>query len=226
MKHIDITFDFETAALCPTAAPLSLGAVAWDRNAKESPFLDDLLYDAKIPSDFFVNIDLASGFVAGLTIDTQTQEWWKMQSQKAKDALLIQPKRSLKAAIQDFFTWIEDIQKTVGAETVCLWCQGSDFDIAILRNICYVMNIDIPVRYTNFRDHRSVCMEFAAKVLEEPNTDACIPARDPKKAYALVDEYKVPSSLEEGWAGACVAHTPVFDCRKSIYSTWQLMRQL
>lgn len=220
MKHLDITFDLETAALCPTAAPLSLGAVAWDRNSKETPFLDDL----KIESDFFVSIDLASGFVSGLTIDQQTQEWWKKQSQEAKDALLTQPKRALQSAIHDFFTWIENIQQTVGAETVCLWCQGSDFDIAILHNICYVLGIDIPVRYTNFRDHRSVCMEFAAKVLEEPNSDACIPAKDPKKAYALVDEYKESLSLWEGRGG--VSHTPVFDCRKSIFSTWQLMRQL
>ncbi len=210
MKHLDITFDLETAALCPTAAPLSIGAVAWDRYNRQYPFLETEDTD----TTFFSNIDLASSFVAGLTIDTQTQEWWKKQSQKAKDALLSQPKRSLKCAIQDFFTWIEDVRKAVGAETVCLWSQGSDFDIAILRNICYVLGIDIPIRYMNFRDHRSVVMEFAAKVLEEPNSDECVPAKDPRKAYELVKEYKDGES-----------HTPVFDCKKSIYSTWQIMQQ-
>lgn len=220
MKHIDITFDFETAALCPTAAPLSLGAVAWNRSSKETPFIGD----TKIPSYFFCNTNLASCFVEGLTIDAQTQEWWKKQTPQAKAALIAQPCKHLRVAIQDFFDWIENIMKDLGAETVCLWCQGSDFDIAILRNICYVLDMEIPIRYTNFRDHRSVMMEFAAKVLEEPNTDACSPAKDPKKAYALVDEYKESLSLGEGRGG--VSHTPVFDCCKSIYSTWQLIHQL
>lgn len=211
MKHLDITFDFETAALCPTAAPLSIGAVAWDRNGKESPFIDD----PGICSDFFANIDLSSCFVAGLTFDAQTQEWWKKQSEKAKNALLVGTKLTLKDTIKEFFEWIDEMRKAVGAETVCLWSQGSDFDIAILRHICYIMNIDIPVRYTNFRDHRSVVMEFAAKVLEEPNSDECVPAKDSRKAYELVKEYKDGES-----------HTPVFDCKKSIFSTWQILKSV
>lgn len=210
MKHIDITFDFETAALCPTAAPLSIGAVAWNRNAKQSPFFETREFVA----DFFTNIDLTSCFFAGLTIDKKTQLFWSEQSEEAKNALLAGPKHTLRDTITDFFAWIEEIRKVVGAETVCLWSQGSDFDIAIMRNICEVLNMEIPVKYSNFRDHRTACMEFAAKVMEEVD-GSCPPAQNPKKAYALVDEYK------DG-----IPHTPVFDCKKSIYSTWQLMHQV
>ncbi len=38
----DITFDLETCALCPTAAVMSTGAVVWNRDGEDTPFLDDL----------------------------------------------------------------------------------------------------------------------------------------------------------------------------------------
>lgn len=211
MKHIDITFDLETAALCPTAAPLSIGAVVWDRNGETTPFLDT----REFVTEFFTNIDMTSCFVEGLSIDTQTQEWWQKQSEQAKRALLAEPKSALKETTLAFFAWIEEVCKAVDAESVCLWSQGSDFDIAILRNICYVLDIDIPFRYTNFRDHRSVMMEMAARKLKD-DAGACIPAKDPRMAYSLVDRYKED--------GDRVSHTPVFDCKKSIFSTWQMMK--
>ena len=209
MKHIDITFDLETAALCPTAAPLSIGAVAWDRNGTGTPFIEDI-------PDFFLGIDLTSCFCEELTIDACTQSWWAKQSKEAKDALVNCKKSPIKAAIKSFFDWIGTVIETTGAESVCLWSQGSDFDIAILRNICYVLDIDIPIRYTNFRDHRSVFLELAARRLKDTD-GSCWPAKAPCKAYDLVERYK---------DGEGVDHTPVFDCKKSIYSTWQMMNMV
>lgn len=34
MKHLDVTFDLETASLSPTAAIIQIGAVAWNRFEK------------------------------------------------------------------------------------------------------------------------------------------------------------------------------------------------
>lgn len=39
MRTIDITFDLETTSLQSTAAIMSFGAVAWNRQAKINPFL-------------------------------------------------------------------------------------------------------------------------------------------------------------------------------------------
>lgn len=38
---IDITFDLETCALCLTAVVMSIGAVVWNRDGEDTPFLDD-----------------------------------------------------------------------------------------------------------------------------------------------------------------------------------------
>lgn len=211
MKTLDITIDFETCALTPTAAVMSLGAVAWDRYGNQTPFISQ---DGC--TDFFARIDLTSCFTEGFTIDRDTQEWWQKQSEEAKKNLLKTDAVDIRLAIQLLFDYIEGIKGIVGAESVCLWSQGSDFDIAILRNICYVLGMELPIRYTNFRDHRTVCMEMADVLLDDDAFEN-LPAKKPCKAYELVERYK---------DGEGVTHTPVYDCKKSIYSTWQMMQKM
>lgn len=214
MKILDITFDLETCSLCPTAAVMSIGAVAWDRNGEGSPFI----YDEKgsdYNSQYNVHIDMRRMIVDAFTIDPDTQNWWSQQSNEAKEAVLdsdeCAPCTDIIDAIRDVFSWINDLKEENGYDTVNLWCQGSDFDIAILRNICYKYKINIPVKYTNFRDHRTFFMEGARMICEMDGTEF-----DPKKAYSLVEDYD----------GKGAPHDPVFDCKRSIYSTWQMMQML
>lgn len=211
MKTLDLTVDLETCALTPTAAVMTIGAVAWDRYSNQTPFISH-----NGETDFFARIDLASCFVEGLTIDSDTQDWWKKQSEEAKKALLKGEAVDIRLAMELLFTWIEGIKQMVGAESVCLWSQGSDFDIAILRNICYQLGMELPIRYSNFRDHRTVCMEMADILMDEGQLEN-IPAKKPCKAYELVERYT---------DGEGITHTPLFDCKKSIYSTWQMMQKM
>ena len=206
----DVTLDLETCALCPTAAVMSIGAVAWDRDQVDTPFYEegnmnnaDYLY--------LRHVDLRSQFVNGFTFDQDTANWWASRSKEAKSAVTapdIQPCDSVKNVVVDFFQWIKEIAN--GGE-ICLWSQGSDFDIAILRNICQKFQIDILVSYKNFRDHRTFFLEGARIIL-----DAALQPYDPSRAYSLVEPYE----------GDGVAHDPIFDCKRSIYSTWQMMKHL
>ena len=41
---------------------------------------------------------------------------------------------------------------------------------------------------------------------------------DLSKTFDMVEDYK---NIEQG-----AEHDPVFDCKRSIYSTWQMMRKL
>lgn len=215
---LDITIDFETCALCPTAAVMSVGAVAWNRHNIESPFFTVSKDSNKLDADcvFSAHVDLRSMFVDGFTFDADTAKWWSMQSEKAKEAVLEWDSEegscfTIEAVIRHFIEWVDDVKMATGETDVCLWSQGSDFDIAILRNICYKYGIKVPVCYKNFRDHRTFFMEGAHVICDLAGVDF-----DPKRAYTLVDE------LED----ECVAHDPVSDCKRSIYSTWQMMRHL
>ena len=215
---LDITIDFETCSLCPTAAVMSIGAVAWKRDNETSPFyqLIDGTHDPA--SVFSCHIDLRSMFVNGFTFDERTAAWWKAKTDEAKDSLLSNdsyelPCRPIDVAVKDLFEWIEDFKKEQREHDVCFWAQGSDFDIAILRNICYKFGIDMPLPHTGFRDHRTFTYEAARLIF-----DSCDMPYDPSKTYDMVKDYK---TIEQG-----AEHDPVFDCKRSIYSTWQMMRKL
>ena len=215
---LDITIDFETCSLCPTAAVMSIGAVAWKRDNETSPFyqLADGTHDPS--SVFSCHIDLRSMFINGFTFDERTAAWWGTKMDESKASLLSSdsyelPCRPIEVAVKDLFEWANDFKKEQGEQDVCLWAQGADFDIAILRNICYKFGIQTPLPYTNFRDHRTFTYEAAHLIC-----NSCDMSYDPSKTYDMVEDYK---NIEQG-----AEHDPVFDCKRSIYSTWQMMRKL
>ena len=215
---LDITIDLETCSLCPTAAVMSIGAVAWRRDDDTLPFyhLEDGMQDPA--SVFSCHIDLRSMFINRFTFDDKTAAWWETKTDEAKDSLLSSdsyelPCRPIDTAVKDLFEWIEDFKKEQGEQDVCLWAQGSDFDIAVLRNICYKFGIDSPLPYTSTRDHRTFIYE-AARLIYNAKGEAY----DPSKAYDIVVDFK---DIDKG-----AEHDPVFDCKRSIYYTWQMMRKL
>ena len=215
---LDITIDFETCSLCPTAAVMSIGAVAWKRDNETSPFyqLIDGTHDPA--SVFSCHIDLRSMFVNGFTFDERTAAWWGTKMDEAKASLLSSdsyelPCRPIEVAVKDLFEWANDFKKEQGEQDICLWAQGADFDIAILRNICYKFGIQTPLPYTSFRDHRTFTYEAAHLIC-----NSCDMPYDLSKTFDMVEDYK---NIEQG-----AEHDPVFDCKRSIYSTWQMMRKL
>lgn len=216
MKTVDITIDLETCALCPTAAVMSIGAVAWDRHGEASPFfVADKEWGIDPSTIFSTHIDMRTEFVDGFTFDQSTADWWTRQSNDAKAALTEcddEPAKHIAYAVIQLFDFINDVKERMGADRVCLWSQGTDFDIAILRNICYKYSQKLPTSYQNFRDHRTFYMECAELICDITNVDF-----DPENAYTMVDDYE----CEKG-----VVHEPVYDCKRSIYSTWQMMNHI
>lgn len=209
MKTIDITFDLETCAVCPNAAVMSLGAVAWDSQAELSPFMSPA-------EEYSDRIDLRSMFIDGFEFDPATARWWSKQDAEAKKSLLADANPSFPCSPVDkvvrvFFSWIENTRRTYEADTVYLWCQGTDFDMAILRNICHKYKVEIPVSHRHFRDHRTFYLENVRMLI---SSDGMLYEED--KAYDYVQNY----------AGTHLPHDPIFDCKRSIWSTWQIMKQM
>ena len=211
---IDITFDFETCALSPNAAVMSMAAVAWDRNGEDTPFYtdDNIL---KYPT-YSAHVDLRSMFIDGFDFDKRISDWWASQSDEAKANVLAadnydEPCLPIKDVVENFFSWVSAVEKSMESSDANLWCQGSDFDIAILRNICNKYHIDLPIKHNNFRDHRTFYMEGAKIICDIAGAKFA-----PSRAYAMVDDYEIPG----------VKHDPTFDCQRSIAFTWQMMKHL
>lgn len=212
MDTLDITFDFETCALAPTAAVMSVGAVAWNRESEDNPFVLDPMHLCDY--SFYKHVDLRSSFLDGFSFDKDTSNWWAAQPIDAKRALLDYddtPILPIKEVIDSFFSYIKEVKSLFYARQVHLWSQGTDFDIAILRNICNIYNLSMPINYHDFRDHRTFYMEGARVLCQLAGVDF-----EPSRAYLMVDDYECDGT----------AHDPVYDCKHSIWATWQMMKHL
>ncbi len=245
MNHIDITFDMETCAITANAAVMQVAAVAWNRAAKENPFsvcdgsavADSPVCGCTTATDivsFNEHIDLRSCVVDGFDFDQTTVKWWANQTEKAKKAVTDGLAEPIEEVFIRFIEWITQVKKDTKAESVCLWCQGMDFDGAILRNICHKYDLELPFPYQQFRDCRTVILETAVTQVSRYTVDdssgmicddgSVIKPKDilqhPCKAY------KIYKPLPEEIIGSGAVHDAMYDCIRSSWNTWQAFKFL
>ena len=205
MRIVDVTVDFETVGLGNNAALIELAATEWNRDAECS---DDIFMDS-----FMQRIDLTSAVFNGREFETSTIKWWQSKPDAVKAAILSEQCYPEKEVLENFAAWLEECGKSDDAEVV-LWAQGSDFDIAILRNRCKEYGIKLPVHFHNFRDARTYILEgFIAE-----NGDAFRQILQ-KDFYYMV--YKtIPEYKKEG---EDLAHEALFDSERTSWSVWHVM---
>lgn len=218
MKHIDITFDFETVSTAPDAAPMQLGAIVWNRDTElDTPFTDDAFNTA---------IDLRTCAVEGFSFDQDTIDWWSRQNDTSKQCVTKGECYAVDRAFQQFIDWIEEMKKKYGADTVCLWCQGQDFDFPILKTIARKFNLKMPVHQHYFRDCRTYVLE-AALILADTHSapegftfNVSDILEKPMRAYDLIP--KLPAKIIENRT----QHDAIYDCLRSTWSVWHCMKFL
>lgn len=212
MNIIDVTIDFETCSLSANAAILQLAAVAWDRNASEKPFMDDKI------SGFNEHIDLASCVALNLDFDQSTISFWASQPKSIQDSVL-RPAHCLpiEVALKKFIEWLHCISSEY--DEVFLWSQGSDFDIAILRNVLnkayskypelFDRKLDQVVRYTSFRDARTFILEVGSMLFFDGNTVSH------KEIYGKIPKME----------GEDLKHNALYDAIHTSWNVWYIMKQ-
>lgn len=222
MNHIDITFDMETCATTANAAVMQVAAVAWDRSAKENPFRSvcDCMTVANTDMESFnEHIDLRTCVVDGFDFDQATVKWWANQTDKAKKAVTDGLAGPIEEVFICFIEWINQIKKHTKAESVCMWCQGMDFDGAILRNICHKYDLELPFRYQQFRDARTVILETAAAWTTR---DKLLTPEDILKKPCLA--YGLYKPLPPEYGDKSEAHDAMFDCLQTSWNVWQALK--
>ena len=239
MRLLDITLDLETCSLSSHAAIMQIAAVAWDRFSKDAEHMFFSEATKQEETDYFLRtIDLNSQFVAGLFDFSQdTAEWWGKQTKEAKRAVSygnidgsVKTERESQAllneALAELDDWIRDLLHVHNAENFCIWCQGTDFDIPILRYAaertqCNKL-LPMALHHKYFRDCRTAIYECTAKWLErddveQPYTKLDL-LNDPTLAYKLLPQ------LPESFGGRENAHGALYDCVRSSWFTWQALR--
>ena len=210
MKHLDITFDLETCSTKVTAAIMQLGAVAWNRNAENSDNIFTL-DNGNIKEVYFnMGVDMRKEFIAGLDFDPDTAQWWNNRDEAVKEEMLRPQTLPVDEVITQFTNWVKTLQTCIGAESVTLWSQGADFDLAILRHISSVFHVAMPVKYQNFRCARTYAQEVGSILLDDPLEAA----RNPYAVYKAIPEYPEKAFV----------HDALYDSRRTAWNTWHFMQ--
>ena len=216
-KHIDITIDFETCSLSANAAVITMAALPWNRDGEDTPF-----FNQNVLAPFRGYVDLRSCVVEGFDFDPETIAWWSRQSENAKISLLDGNAVPVRDMTLNFFKWLHQTMEAAGASTVCLWCQGQDVDIAILRNLCkkFGITLEKAVPHTYFRDCRTVILESAISKAKQKyiKFSAQDIMQKPSLAYQMFEP--LPDDLQK----IGDVHDALYDCLRSTWYTWQAMK--
>jgi exodeoxyribonuclease VIII len=145
--------DLETLSTRPHAAVLTIGAIKFSLNGSIPRYFEE-----KKLNTFYRRINIESCKKINLHIDQATQRWWARQGRKAREEALDNPDRvDLQDALKDFAIWLNSDSDTR------VWGNGSDFDITILGEMYKRCGMEIPWRFWQSRDVRTV-MELSKKI--------------------------------------------------------------
>ena len=219
---VNILIDFETAAKSERAAILSIGAVPFVLPSENILFIDPVTGGNLIFSDvlrrdcgeFFTTINATSCVMEGMEFDQDTVNWWSRQSPEAKSQFSSDTNSlmNVEQAFIALINFIRSIKQKYECD-ICIWTQGTDFDIPKLRYCCTriaeISEDNLPWRYNAVRDARTYVLEGLALLF----------GRKPVK-----EAYKdIPDNPE---AASLVTHDVLSDCYKSIWSVTQVNQML
>lgn len=136
--------DLETLSTRANAVILIIGAIKFKRNGNTSSFKD---IDEK--DKFYRRVTLKSCTDVKMDIDPETINWWHSQDKKVKhEALYSEDRCTLEKSLKDFSEWFNGSR--------FIWGNGSSFDVTIIEEAYKRVNIDIPWKFWNVRDLRTL----------------------------------------------------------------------
>lgn len=151
-KVVNIALDIETLSRRSTAAIISIAAKTFS------------LGEAKVKesTEFKYAVDATSCAMLGMDFDNETVEWWSKKPDVVKEQFYYG--YNIRHVLGALGTFVVEVKKINEADEVVVWCQGTDFDIPILRNAFVLANNDraektIPWKFTNVRDSRTFIHE-------------------------------------------------------------------
>lgn len=155
-----VMVDLETMSTDSNASIISIGAVKFWLNVKQTEFTPDQL--------FYTAVSLASSHEAGLHIKADTVMWWLSQEPEARNAF--KNPVSLASALNAFSRFV-NIKETF------IFGNGAAYDNVVLHNAYKAINLKYPVSYKY-----DVCYRTLCKLSDSP-----IPAFEGTKHNALDD---------------------------------------
>ncbi len=177
IPHIGI--DIETLSLRPTACITAISAKTF-------------FFDGSIDEEHSLDccVDATSCAMYGLTIEQRTVSWWASQPKDAKRFFLEQQADKLEYALRRLAQLYYDVQEAYDCQRVLVWVQGSDFDIAVLRNAFRSVIGDtedsIPWPHDCVRDARTYILSNLSFLYARGFFNGFEPAYNPERPYDVI----------------------------------------
>ena len=167
MTHISI--DLETLGTEPGSVILSIGAVKFDP------------ITGKIGEKFYANISPNTCLEVGMTTNPDTIEWWKTQSQEARDALKVN-RRPLSDVLREFFQFTQDAEG--------IWGWGSSFDVVLTECAYRAVKQPIPWPHWKIECGKTLCRRVHISPVRNTGTHHKADVDAEMQAIAICQAYK------------------------------------
>jgi len=138
----DIMVDLETMDNVPSAAIVAIGAVQCN------------LATGETGSTFYRVVDLKGQQELNMTLNPETIYWWLENPPGARAALCVEGKILLTDMCKNFRKWLLHIDPS--GEKLRLWGNGASFDNAIIRYAYRQCDYELPIKFWNDRDMRTI----------------------------------------------------------------------
>lgn len=133
--------DIETLGVRPHSIVVVIGAIKFERDIK--------IYPIEKYEKFYIRINSDSCRNVGMIKEENTINWWYTQDSKVRYEALENPDRvDIKKALEEFTKWF--------GKSTYIWGNGDDFDCSILGEAYKRCNMEIPWKFYNTRDVRTL----------------------------------------------------------------------
>ena len=147
-----IMLDIETFSSSKESLIVSVAAVSF----KSDKGTDDLT-----ESDiFYRKVDFSDPDIKKFNIDVNTILWWFKQNEKVRNEAFLSKDNRWK--IRDVLIGLKDFINSKGRDPI-IYNKGIDFDSIILENAYSVLNIEVPWKFYNKMDSRTLMKFFDIK---------------------------------------------------------------
>lgn len=133
--------DIETLSTKNNALILTIGAIKFKRYEE--------FKELKNMETFYIRVDIKSCKSLNMHVDDKTLEWWESQSEDAKYEVFINKDRN---HIKDALIKLSEFLK--GHKYI--WANSPSFDCIILENAYVLCGLEIPWKFWNLRDCRTI----------------------------------------------------------------------
>lgn len=160
---INVMIDLETLSTRPHAAIIVIGAIKFKKDVNLS---DDITQENINKTDsFYRRITIDSCMYTGLHFDPDTEKWWKEQDNDVRYEALENPDRvHLVQALFAFSEWLHKDKEN----DIKVWGNGSNFDCTILGEAYTRVGMEIPWKFWNVRDLRTIMDIGGVKMKDLP----------------------------------------------------------